>query len=433
MIVNGRTAVLRTLALVVTLLSATFVFGADQGAPEPTYQFVNGFWLDGGRFVKRVTYANQRKLQFTRPARVDTVVDLAGAYVIPPLCEAHNHNLGSDHENEATITRYLRDGVFYVKIMSNLPRETGLVRHTYNHPGSVDAAFANGGVTGSGGHPIRLREQLLERGAYEGFTRETLRDHAYFVVDTPADLDAKWPLVLQFRPDFIKAFLLHSEEYAKRRDDEKYFGARGLDPQIFPLLVERAHAARLRVSVHINSAEDFHAAVEAGADEIAHLPGRQTVERIDRADANLAAQKGITVVTTAVLIERQLERDRQLHAELRQAQIDNLRLLRAAGVTLAIGSDEYDDTSTGEASHLRKLEVFDDRELLEMWTLNCARTVFPERKVGRLAPGYEASFLTLDGNPLVDWSSLGRIRYRFKDGMPLVIADQPATSAAGRH
>ena len=198
---------LKTLALAISLLSATLVFGAAQEVPEPTYQFANGFWLDGGRFVKQVAYANQSKLQFTRPARVDTVVDLAGAYVIPPLCEAHNHNLGSDDESEATIARYLREGVFYVKIMSNLPRETGLVRHLYNHPASVDVAFANGGVTGSGGHPIRLREQLLERGAYPGFTRETLRDHAYFVVDTPADLDAKWPLVLQFRPDFIKAFL----------------------------------------------------------------------------------------------------------------------------------------------------------------------------------------------------------------------------------
>jgi imidazolonepropionase-like amidohydrolase len=137
------------------------------------------------------------------------------------------------------------------------------------------------------------------------------------------------------------------------------------------------------------------------------------------------------VVTTAVLIERQLERgERELHADLRLAQIDNLRLLRDAGVTLAIGSDEYDDTSAGEARHLRGLEVFDVRELLEMWTLNCARTVFPERKLGRLEAGYEASFLALDGSPLVDWISLGRIRYRFKDGLPLVIAGQPQAQSA---
>jgi imidazolonepropionase-like amidohydrolase len=50
--------------------------------------------------------------------------------------------------------------------------------------------------------------------------------------------------------------------------------------------------------------------------------------------------------------------------------------------------------------------------------------VFPERKLGRLDPGYEASFVALDGNPLADWSSLGRICYRFKDGLPLVLPDR---------
>lgn len=43
------------------------------------------------------------------------------------------------------------------------------------------------------------------------------------------------------------------------------------------------------------------------------------------------------------------------------------------------------------------------------------------KRAGEYEAGYEASFLALDGNPLVDWSSLGRIRYRFKEGSPLVI------------
>jgi imidazolonepropionase-like amidohydrolase len=425
----------RVLALLVAFLLPPLVFGQGRSPAAPTHRFDNGLWFDGQRFVKRTVYTSQRELQFTHPApsanTKQSVVDLAGAYVIPPLCEAHNHNLGSDWQNEETIARYLRDGVFYVKIMSNLPRETGLVRHTYNHPGSVDVTFANGGITGSGGHPIQLRERLLKEGNYEGFTRETLRDHAYFAVDTPADLEAKWPLVLQFRPDFIKAILVHSEEYAKRRDDEKYFGARGLDPQVLPLLVKRSHAARLRISVHVNSAADFRAAIAADVDEIAHLPGSRTVEHVDRADAELAARKGITVVTTAVLIERWIERgEPKLHADLRAAQIRNLKLLRETGVTLAVGSDEYEDTSIGEMRHLKSLGVFENRELLDMWTRNCARTVFPDRKLGRLEPGYEASFLALDGNPLTDWSSLGRIRYRFKDGLPLVVAVQPGEKPA---
>lgn len=420
---------MRAIALLTAFLFCALASASPPAAPgvtpsDVTHRFDNGLWFDGERFVKRTGYSSERRLQITRPAKVDAVVDLAGAHVIPPLCEAHNHNLGSDYQNEETIARYLTDGVFYVKILSNLPRYTGPVRHTYNHPRSVDVAFANGGITGTGGHPVRLREQLLDQGAYEGFTRETLRDHAYFIVDTAADVDTKWPLVLQFRPDFIKLLLVYSEEFEKRRDDEKYFGQKALDPKVFPLLVARAHEAGLRVSVHVNSAHDFHVAVTEGADEVAHLPGSRTEEQIDRADAALAAQKGITVVTTAVLIERMKERNPELHAKLRLAQIGNLRLLRDAGVTLAIGSDEYEDTSVGEARHLRDLGVFENRELLRMWTENCARTVFPDRKVGRVDAGYEASFLALDGNPLTDWSSFSRIRYRFKDGAPLAIPEK---------
>jgi hypothetical protein len=415
---------MKALALSMAFISSMpALSAASPAADPPTYRFDNALWFNGERFVKRTVYSSQGRLQFTPPAKVDSVVNLAGAHVIPPLCEAHNHNLGSDFENDRTIARYLADGVYYVRLMSNLPRETGPVRHTYNHPASVDVTFANGGITGSGGHPIRLRERLLEQGIYEGFTRETLRDHAYFVVDTPADIDAKWPLVLQFRPDYIKAILVHSEEYAKRKDDNAYFGNKGLDPQVLPQLVARAHQARLRVSVHVNSAKDFHNAIAAGADDIAHLPGTRTVEHVDAADARAAAQKSIPVVTTAVLIERLKERDPQLHAQLRLAQIQNLKILRDAGVTLAIGSDEYDDTSVGEVRHLRELGVFTDLELLRMWTQNCARTVFPDRRIGRVDEGNEASFVALDGNPLSDWSSLGRIRYRFKDGQPLVLKD----------
>ena len=160
---------MRALAILIAFLSFTLAEAAPPSPSEPSYRFDKGLWFDGQRFVKRTVYANERRLQLTPPAQVDHVVDLAGAFVIPPLCEAHNHNLGSEYENQETIARYLNDGVFYVKMMSNVPRETGVVRHTYNRPDSVDVTFANGGITGTGGHPIRLREQLLERGVYEGF------------------------------------------------------------------------------------------------------------------------------------------------------------------------------------------------------------------------------------------------------------------------
>ncbi len=221
--------------------------------------------FNGEQFVAATVFVEDGRLRFAKGkkdarAPAQQTVDLAGKHVAPPFCEAHNHNLGLDYGNERAIYNYLRDGVFYVKVLSNLPRESAAVWGSYNLPGSVDAVFANGGITGPGGHPIRLRERLLEQGVYEGFTKETLKDHAYYVVDSEADIEAKWPLILQYRPDFLKLILAYSEHYAQRRDDPDFFGLKGLSPQVFIKLVEKARRDNLWVSVHVNLVSDFHVA-----------------------------------------------------------------------------------------------------------------------------------------------------------------------------
>ena len=411
----------------------------DIQVAAPEMRFDNGLWFDDSGFIRATVFVEDGRLRFAANRAeagraANRVIDLRGRYVVPPFCEAHNHNLGLDSEqNSQHINNYLRDGVFYVNVLSDLPREAAAVWHTYNTPQSVDAQFANGGITGPGGHPIRLRELLLARGLYQGFTKESLRNHAYYVIDSDADLESTWPLILQYRPDFLKLILVHSEEYEKRRDDPAYFGDKGLKPEVFARIVEKARAFGLRTSAHVNSAHDFHVAVTAGVDNIAHLPGTRDVQRIDSADAVEAARRGITVTTTAGLINRIRDRDTARYAlavreehrnAARNAQIASLRLLKAAGVTIAVGSDEFDDTSVKEVAHLRSLGVFNNAEMLRMWTTNCARTVFPRRRVGRLADGYEASFLVLDGDPLKDFSMTGRIVMRVKDGRVLELGSR---------
>jgi hypothetical protein len=99
-----------------------------------------------------------------------------------------------------------------------------------------------------------------------------MENEAYFIIDTAADLESKWPLIRAGNPDVIKTYLEHSEEFAKRKDDPSFYGRRGLDPAILAAIVERAHADGLRVATHVATAADFHNALAAGVDEIAHLP-----------------------------------------------------------------------------------------------------------------------------------------------------------------
>ena len=131
-------------------------------APElPSYAFLNGKWFDGESFKSRVVYAVDGRFTFQKPKAVNKTLDLKGAYVVPPFAEAHNHNFTSQYQADEMIPRYLKEGVFYVKMQSNLPHFSGQILHRFNRPQSVDVTFANGPLTATGGHPVALRERLL--------------------------------------------------------------------------------------------------------------------------------------------------------------------------------------------------------------------------------------------------------------------------------
>src|SRR5688572_32392019 len=117
----ARVEIMKTVALQILLLGLTAgaaLASSPVGTVESlkTYEFRNGRWFDGEKFVGRRVWSEWGRLRFSKPANVEAVVDLEGGYAIPPLCEAHNHNLGGDDQNAEAITSYLDAGIFYVKI-----------------------------------------------------------------------------------------------------------------------------------------------------------------------------------------------------------------------------------------------------------------------------------------------------------------------------
>lgn len=402
------------------------------GSP-PVYELRNGLWFNGTTFEAGTRYTVYGHLTDRQPVPVDSVIDLNGAHVVPPFSETHNHNpIPSD---TATTRRYLAAGIFYAKNPNNFPRDRDAAAGVFNTPTSLDVTFSNGGLTGPGGHPIGLARRNIARGTWRPGDGEGM---FYFSFANRADVDARWASIVAARPDFIKTYLLFSEEYAQRLADTATVGWRGLDPALLPYIIDKAHRAGLRVSTHVETAADFRAAVAAGADEINHLPGFRPegndprgygkIERyrLTADDARTAARHGVVVVTT---VSEMLELADQLIraggpqaalAEDARALISgNLRLLHQAGVSIAIGSDRYRANSVPEVFALRGTGVFSDTALLRMWSTTSARTIFPNRKIGALVAGYEASFLALDGNPLTDFESVRRIRLRMKQGVLL--------------
>ncbi|MFL6246015.1 MAG: amidohydrolase family protein [Thermoanaerobaculia bacterium] len=380
--------------------------------------FTNGQWFDGTRFVERTVYVVDGRLASRRPAGKLETIDLHGKFVVPPFGEAHNHNVEESPRLQSVIDRYLREGIFYVQNPNSLADAPRRFAGRVNTPASIDVTFSNGGLTNSDGHPVEVARALIARGVWK---ESDGAGSFYHPIDDRAALDREWPRVLAGRPDFIKTYLLFSEDFAARRNRPEHFGWNGLDPALLPEIVRRARKAKLRVIAHVETAADFRTAVRAGVNQIGHVPGfrpdggdlesyaNDARYRLTARDAKAAARHGVVVITTV--------------AATRGAGLpivrDNLRLLRDAGVRLAVGSDEYGDTSSREIAALRALGVFTNRELLAMWTRDTAVAIFPHRKVGKLEPGFEASFLVLDGDPLVDFGATAKIVLRVKDGRVL--------------
>lgn len=383
----------------------------ERSSPQ-TIAFTGGAWYDGTGFVNKPLYVDHGRFTADRPAGIDTTIALDGHYVVPPFAEAHTHRIDQRATLRGANDAYLADGVFYVANLNNIPTFANPLRDTLARANTVDAALAHGGFTSPGGHPQPLYEGLVDRGIYGDWTKEQLAGEAFHAVTDSDELRAAYETIRADEPDLIKAYLLFAETN----------NASGLTPALLDELVEMAHADGLRVSVHAQSANDMHLAAEAGADQIAHMPPMpfrhddgEKWYLIPDSTAQLLAERELSVVTTTVLANR-LDEGEQRDV-VRSLQERNLRTLHNAGVELLVGSDTW-DSGQNEAMYLRDLGVFDAATLLQMWT-RTGPAIFPDRRIGRLAPGYEASLLALRCNPIDDFTCVDDIAVRIKEGVVL--------------
>jgi imidazolonepropionase-like amidohydrolase len=389
--------------------------------PSISMELKNAQWFDGKGFVKRGTlYVRDGKFSNQKIKKPQRNLDLAGQFLIPPLAEAHNHNLQNGWGYTRYANSYLHSGVFYAAMHCGEPQGVALARGLANQPAAPDVLFVSACVTSSDGQPLA---QLLgsEAGTAAKLKLEDVADKQLLIMDSPEQVAQKWALVGPRKTDLVKMMLSRSES-PELRGDPKQLGRLGLKPEVVPAIVKRAHQDGFRVIAHVETAGDFALALQAGVDWIDHLPGyffhegsNAEAYRISPELAAEAAKKHVAVITgtaAATLFRATPE----TQAAVRRLQTENLQTLKGAGVKLLLGSDVFNGGALTELQHLDALGVLDRASLLRMASSITPQALYPKRRLGCFEAGCEASFLLLAANPLNDLAALARIQLRVKQG-----------------
>src|ERR1700743_2508016 len=402
-------------ALLCALLELVFVdaYAADD-APVTAYE--NGKWWDGETFKQGTRYIKAGTFVAASVAAPNRTISLLSAFIVPPLADAHNHMVGAPPSVNAAAEAA---GVFYLINPNVLASEAPPIGAALSGSMDIDAVLAMGGITAPGGHPEKLYVDTLGKYVYPDKKPGDFVGDAFHYVTGKEEIDPVLDRLIAQGAQFVKIYLLFSEEFEQRKDDPAYRGYKGLNPKMVPAIVAAAHKRHLRVAAHIETAADFRAAVAAGVDECAHMPGyfvqNEPLSKyeITNRDAKSAARAHVVVVATASYA---LYGDKDRLALVQAMQRKNLHKLRAAGVPILIGTDGKPDAALAEAHYLIDLGVFTERQALNSLAVDTPRFILPARKIGALRVGYEASFLVLNADPSVDFDALTHIKLRVKQG-----------------
>ncbi|RZJ07261.1 MAG: hypothetical protein EOP39_16875, partial [Rubrivivax sp.] len=354
-------------------------------------------------------------------------MDMRGQVLIGPLAEAHNHNLQTAWGWGQFADKYVDEGVFYAAMLCGDPASVAEVKPLVDAPAAPDVSFVTACITSSDGYPLAavLPEPSPEAAAGQ---------KQIVLVDSPEQATELWPSIKARGGQWVRIVLAHSERPDLRGRPET-FGRLGLLPETASALTRLAHADGRRVVAHIETAADFEAALAAGVDAIAHLPGYanaldEAPERfaVSEAAAAQAARQRMAVITTTAATGL-FNLDEAPLGALREVQRANLARLLAAGVPLLIGSDVFIGTARAELHSLDALGL-DRATLLRLATQDTPRALFPGRRLGCFEPGCEASFLVLGGDPIADLTQVDMPMLRVKQGRLLTrLADVAASSS----
>lgn len=355
------------------------------------------------------------------------LIDLSDKTVMPGLIDLHVHldgNPGGDFRDQTVDSDEWAALLGAVNARTTLAAGFTTVRDLGSYPQTMFAvrrATAEGLMPGpriiASGPPLAI---VGGHGDVSGF-----RPDVNEVLDTgftctgPVECMERVRLAAQNGSDWIKITATGGVLSQQGRGLEAHFTNAEMSA-----IVEAAEALGLNVAAHAHGARGIEAAANAGIATIEHGT------YIDRAAAEAMIRNGTVLVPTLMAFQGVTERlgtgvyTPTVEAKVREvSDIAGvfMRQAREWGVPIAFGTDAgvYEHGRNAGEFALLIRQGMTSPEAVASATTVAARALRMEDEIGRLAPGYSADMIALDGNPLEDATLLEQVDWVMVRGRAL--------------
>jgi enamidase len=343
-------------------------------------------------------------------------IDAGGKYLVPGLIDVHTHLqspirsvLGSFDFGfflESLFSAYAPQRRAYIESGVTAVRDTGgpaaraysLRAELQSHGLLGPRLFVVGRlVTSPNGHPVSTI-----------WTKQVSRQGAILATDSETLLSGLEQNYASGPPDAVK-FVYGTIGRAKER----------LQPQLLEQGIAWAKSKNLITIVHAETTEEVSEAARAGATGIEHVASTET---LPESLVSLLKTNGTFVdptfgeLETAMILRGDDAAQRETVLKERR---QFMRQLTDAGIRLTVGTDApllaYGSGLHEELAQYVKAG-FQPAEILTFVTINNATYLGKADALGKIAPGYAADLILVQGNPLQDISSLRKPAWVMLEG-----------------
>lgn len=363
----------------------------------------------------------------TTQAAPEEIVDLGDRTLMPGLIDLHVHFARTLSEEEVQRTLERPE----LRLIRSAMDAGDLLRAgftTVRHVGGMDGIFVRDAIEEGTIPGPRIQAAGLpvsQTGGHgdihfvplEWISHDRIRSGV--IADGPDECRRAVRLNLRESADLIK--VMASGGVVTRRDHPRH--AQFTEEEL-RAIVSEANRWERRVAAHAGGA-GIEPAVRAGVTTIEHG------YFLTRPVAELMAEKGTFFVPTLLRLHRGVTRGPEVgvspwinakFTETWDAAVEGVAMAREAGVRIGLGTDLGLRPHTRHGWNWQEIPLLVQAGLSPMEAIRAGTSVAAEamgleESIGRVAPGYLADLIAVDGDPLADPEGVGNVAWVMKGGV----------------